>query len=48
MGIEILRAHVDLDISLEKVDPPAFREFVGLRPTPEPLEAMGLGGDTKC
>src|SRR6185295_11409476 len=45
VGVQVLGAHVDLDVALEIVDAPALRELLAAGPTPECFEGMDLARD---
>jgi hypothetical protein len=42
VGVEVFRAHVELDISVQEVDAPGFRKLRGMDPPPEALERQGV------
>src|SRR5690349_14001998 len=47
VGVEVFRAHVDLDVSVQEVDAPGLGKLRGVNPPPEALERQGVKGDLK-
>src|SRR5215203_913533 len=45
VGVQILRAHGDCDLSAQVVDAPVLRELFGLRPSLEALQGRGFLGN---